>query len=199
MGTVVQAPAQSRSHRPSVIVPAPPVTVEDLDAGGYDDARLELLDGLCVLRPWPTPLRARVTSRLTRLLAQAATSGAHVLPAGVGVQLSARCLLVPDIVVAPSAEVAGRRLQETPYLVVEVADASTRRYDRTLKLDLYRERGVPACWLIDPDTATLEAFELVCGAYVTTSAAGPHGEFNATRPFPVTVRPAELIDPPDAE
>ncbi|CAJ65325.1 hypothetical protein FRAAL6702 [Frankia alni ACN14a] len=173
--------------------------VEDLDTGGYDDARLELLDGLCLLRPWPTPLRARVTSRLTRLLTRAATSGAHVLPAGVGVELSERSLLVPDIVVAPSAEVVGRRLRETPYLVVEVADASTRRYDRTLKLDLYRERRVPACWLIDPDTATLEAFELVGGVYVTASATGPHGEFAATRPFPVTVRPAELIDPPDAE
>ncbi|EIV95228.1 Uma2 family endonuclease [Frankia sp. QA3] len=196
---MVQAPPQSRSHRPSVTVPAPPVTVENLDTGGYDDARLELLDGLCVLRPWPTPLRARVTSRLTRLLTQAATSGAHVLPAGVGVELSARCLLVPDIVVAPSPEVVGRRLRETPYLVVEVADASTRRYDRTLKLDLYRERGVPSCWLIDPDAATLEAFELVDGAYVTTSAADPRGEFSARRPFPVTVRPIELIDPPDAE
>jgi hypothetical protein len=58
---------------------------------------------------------------------------------------------------------------------------------------------VPACWLIDPEAATLEAFELVSGAYVATSAAGPTGEFRSTRPFPVTVRPAELIDPPDAE
>lgn len=196
---MVQAASHSRSRRPSVTIPAPPLGVEDLDAAGTGDARLELLDGLCILRPWPTPLRARVTSRLTRLLAEAATSGAHVLPAGVGVTLSPRCLLVPDIVVAASPAGEDRRLRETPFLVVEVADASTRRYDHTLKLDLYREHGVVSCWLIDPDTATLEAFELVAGSYVATSATGPDGEFTTTRPFPVTVRTADLIDPPDAE
>ncbi len=180
-------------------VPTPPIAVADLDAGRYGDARLELLDGLCVLRPWPTPLRARVTDRLTSLLGRAATSGAHVLPTGVGLELSERCLLVPDVVVAPSPLGERRRLRETPFLVVEVADTSTRRYDRTLKLDLYRERGVPACWLIDPEAASLEAFELVAGDYVTTSVSGPEGQFRTSRPFPVTVRISELIDPPEAD
>ncbi|CAO5253716.1 Uma2 family endonuclease [Frankia sp. AgKG'84/4] len=180
-------------------VPTPPIAVADLDAGQYGDARLELLDGLCVLRPWPTPLRARVTDRLTILLGRAATSGAHVLPTGVGLELSERCLLVPDVVVASSPLGEQRRLRETPFLVVEVADTSTRRYDRTLKLDLYRERGVPACWLIDPEAATLEAFELVAGDHVTTSVSGPEGEFRTSRPFPVTVRISELIDPPEAD
>lgn len=198
---MVQAPAQPRSHshRPSLTVPAPPVTVADLDAGGHDDARLELLDGLCVLRPWPTPLRTRVTKRLTRLLAQAATSGAHILPAGIGVELSPRCLLVPDIVVAATGELTGRRLRETPFLVVEVADASTRRYDRTLKLDLYRERGVPSCWLVDPDSATIEAHDLHAGTYTAARVVSGPEPFTATRPFPVTIRPADLIDPPESE
>lgn len=160
---------------------------------------MELLDGLCVLRPWPTPLRARVADRLTRLLAQAATPGTQVLPAGVGVQLSPRCLLVPDIVVASSPADDRRRLRETPFLVVEVTDPSTRRYDRTLKLDLYRERGVPACWLIDPEAVSLDAFELIAGAYVATTVTGLDGEFHTARPFPTTVRLADLVDPPDAE
>ncbi|MCM3886392.1 Uma2 family endonuclease [Frankia sp. R82] len=199
MDSVVQASAQSRVRRPSVTVPAPPVTVADLVASG-DDARVELIDGLCVVRPWPTPLRARVTSRLARLLTDATTSGAQVLTAGVGMQVSSRCLLVPDVVVTSSpAPADSRPLQETPFLVVEVADASTRRYDRTIKLDLYREWGVPACWLVDPDTMTLTAFELVAGAYVPTSVTGPDATFRTVRPFPVTVRTAELIDPPDAD
>ncbi|MCK9874436.1 Uma2 family endonuclease [Frankia sp. Ag45/Mut15] len=198
MDGVVQASAQFRARRPSLTVPAPPVTVADLAAGG-GDARVEVVDGLCVVRPWPTPLRARVTSRLAQLLAGVSTSGAQVLPAGVSVEVSDRCLLVPDVVVASSPAPGGRTLRERPFLVVEVADASTRRYDRTVKLDLYREWGVPACWLVDPDSMTLTAFELVGGAYVTSSVTGADGEFHTVRPFPVSVRPADLIDPPDPD
>ncbi|WP_035908603.1 Uma2 family endonuclease [Frankia casuarinae] len=196
---MVQAPAQPRSHRPSMTVPTPPVTVEDLDTGGHDDARFELLDGLCVLRPWPTPLRARVTARLVRILADTATSGAHILPAGIGVELSPRSLLVPDVVVAAASGDTGRRFRDTPSLVIEVADASTRRYNRTLKLDLYRQRGVPSCWLIDPDTATIEAYDLVADAYLATRTVSGKETFTATQPFPVAIQPAELIDPPDSE
>jgi Uma2 family endonuclease len=185
-------------------LPTPPVTVRALDGLGPDDARIELLDGLCVVRPWPTPLRTRVTTRVARLLAAAATSGAHVYPAGVGVQISDRSLLIPDVVVAgvpatrdPGAE--RRWLTEAPFLVVEVADASTRRYDRTLKLDLYREHGVPSCWLVDPDTATVDVYDLMDGEFVRTGTAQGSGRLTVTRPFAVTVVPADLIDPPDPD
>ncbi len=93
----------------------------------------------------------------------------------------------------------GRRLRGTPSLVIEVADASTRRYNRTLKLDLYRQRGVPSCWLIDPDTATIEAYDLVADAYLATRTVSGKETFTATQPFPVAIQPAELIDPPGSE
>ncbi|OHV39902.1 MULTISPECIES: Uma2 family endonuclease [Pseudofrankia] len=229
-----QAVTQARRRLPSVVLPAPPVTVAVLDAAEADDGRVELLDGLCVLRPWPTPLRTRVTQRLAERLADAAPSGAYVYPHGVSIEVSARTLLAPDIVVgpaptllpapaptppAPGAGQAGAtpppgaggqvptsaaarsRIAELPFLVVEVADESTRRYDRTLKLDIYRERGVPSCWLIDPDpaaaTATIEVYDLVDGAYVRTAEARGTDPLTVTRPFPVTLVPADLIDPPD--
>ncbi|ABW09641.1 MULTISPECIES: Uma2 family endonuclease [Parafrankia] len=196
MSTVVQAPTPLRSHRPTLTLPAPPVSVADLDATALEDARVEVLDGLCVTRPWPTPLRARVTDRLRALLAQAATSGAQVFT-GVQVELSPRCLLVPDVAVVAVGDPDRRRITETPFGVVEVADASTRRYDRTLKLDVYREHGVPVCWLVDPDSATIEAFELVGRDYVPAGIVCGDEELSVLRPFPVTVTPAELIDPPD--
>ncbi|WP_238438384.1 Uma2 family endonuclease [Frankia nepalensis] len=209
------------------MLPAPPVTVAALDAADADDGRVELLDGLCVLRPWPTPLRTRVTQRLAERLATAAPSGAHVYPHGVSVQVSARTLLAPDIVVGPAPGRAAppasggqpaaashspapvssapaattSRVGELPFLVVEVADENTRRYDRTLKLDVYRERGVPSCWLVDPDpaaaTAVVEVYDLHDGAYVRTARVVGSETLTVTRPFPVTVVPADLIDPPE--
>jgi|GEM_PF-1896948 len=230
----------ARRRLPTVVLPAPPVTVVALEAAEADDGRVELLDGLCVLRPWPTPLRTRVTQRLAERLADAAPSGAHVYPHGVSIEVSARTLLAPDIVVGPApapatpsaaaASVAGgsagtgqptgaapaqgtggqvptgpaagrSRIEELPFLVVEVADESTRRYDRTLKLDIYRERGIPSCWLVDPDpaaaTATVEVYDLVDGGYVRTGEARGTDPLTVTRPFPVTVVPADLIDPPE--
>jgi Uma2 family endonuclease len=196
---VIPAVTQPRKRIPTLVLPAPPVTVEALDAAEADDGRVELLDGLCVLRPWPTPLRTRVTQRLSRHLEATVPSGAHVYPHGVSLRISARSLLAPDIVVGPAPAAEGRRLTELPFLVVEVADESTRRYDRTLKLDLYRERGVPSCWLVEPAAATaaVEVFDLVDGQYVRTGQAHGSDALTVTRPFPITVVPADLVDPPD--
>lgn len=211
----------ARRRLPTVVLPAPPVTVAALEAAEADDGRVELLDGLCVLRPWPTPLRTRVTQRLAERLADAAPSGAYVYPHGVSIEVSARTLLAPDIVVgpaptsphalvaasgpgtgpAPTGPTARNRIGELPFLVVEVADESTRRYDRTFKLDVYRERGIPSCWLVDPDpaaaTATVEVYDLVDGAYVRTARASGPAPLTVPRPFPVTVIPADLVDPGD--
>lgn len=196
---MIQAPTQLRSHRPTLTLPAPPVTVADIDASGHGDARVELFDGLCVARSWPTPLRTRVTSRLSRLLAAAATSGAQVFAHGVQVELSPRCLVVPDIAVVATGDPERGRVSGTPFLVVEVADGSTRRYDRTLKMDLYREHGVPSYWLVDPDNATIEAFDLANEEYHATSTVRDDQVLSVRRPFPVDVTPAELIDPPDSD
>jgi Uma2 family endonuclease len=200
-----------------VVLPAPPVTVAALDATDADDGRVELLDGLCVLRPWPTPLRTRVTQRLAELLRDAVPSGAYVHPHGLSLAVSTRTLLVPDLVVGPTPTPPGQqaggeggaatgptpraRLTEPPFLVIEIADEHTRRYNRTLKLDLYRDRGVPSCWLVDPDpagrTVTIEIYDLVDGAYVSAGRASDETPLRVTRPFPVMFIPADLVDPGD--
>jgi Uma2 family endonuclease len=199
-----------------VVLPAPPVTVAALDATDAEDGRVELLDGLCVLRPWPTPLRTRVTHRLIELLTEAAPSGASVFPHGLSVAMSPRTLLVPDLVVGPAPAASEEptdaeptptptptraRLTEPPFLVIEIADEHTRRYNRTLKLDLYRDRGVPSCWLVDPDpetrTVSIEVHDLVAGAYLLAAQATGNTPLTVTYPFPITLVPADLVDPGD--
>ena len=47
-----------------------------------------------------------------------------------------------------------------PDWVCEILSASTEKRDRTLKMRIYGEAGVPHMWLIDPRLQILEAFEL---------------------------------------
>ena len=58
----------------------------------------------------------------------------------------------------PKAE--GSDFHGTPDLVVEVLSPSTRRRDQTIKLDAYRDAGVPECWLVDPKGRTVTVFVL---------------------------------------
>lgn len=199
MTIVSQSSTPTPSRRPSLTLPAPPLTVTDLDEIGLDDPRLELVDGMWVVRPWPTPLRTRVTQRLSRILAAASPDGSAAIAYRVAVQINDRTELSPDIAVRRPAEEITRRLVEAPDLVVEVAEPANRRYDRTVKLDLYRERGIPACWLVDPDAPSVEAWELVNGEYILAGAATGSQILHLTRPFPITLVPADLIRPPSTD
>jgi Uma2 family endonuclease len=48
----------------------------------------------------------------------------------------------------------------TPDLVVEVLSPATRRIDQTLKLEAYRDAGVPEYWLVDPQARTILVYSL---------------------------------------
>ncbi len=194
---MIQPGSATRSRRPTLVLPAPPLTVTDLDELDLDDPRFELIDGMCVIRPWPTPLEARVTKRLVRLLVEATHADVRVHTRDVALRINTRNEIVPDIVVAAAdGGDRPRRLTDPPLLVVEVAELSNQRYDRTLKFDVYREGGVPHCWLVDADTPGVEAYELIDDAYVRTGSAVRSQELVITRPVSATIVPANLIDPP---
>jgi Uma2 family endonuclease len=79
-------------------------------------------------------------------------------------------------------------------LVVEILSPSTRRFDLTLKRQLYAEMGIPSYWIVDikePSVLVLEP--------------GPPGEYaermrltgaevgQVDHPFPVTFAAADLV------
>src|SRR6185295_16514306 len=68
----------------------------------------------------------------------------------------------------PQPDLAVLRRREPPYkdreawaedvlLLIEVADSSLR-YDRTTKLRLYAEAGIPEYWIVDCTTETVEVY-----------------------------------------
>ncbi|HEY6423191.1 MAG TPA: Uma2 family endonuclease [Pseudonocardiaceae bacterium] len=87
----------------------------------------------------------------------------------------------------------GEYLAAPPALFVEVLSPSTRRIDRLSKLSAYEEAGVPSYWLVDPDpeTPSLHALDLVDGHYVEVGCPSGEQVWQALRPFPVSVTPAD--------
>jgi len=86
-------------------------------------------------------------------------------------------------------------MTDPPVLAVEVASPRTRVYDRGRKRDVYEGLGIPSHWIIDvgQDTPSLTALDLRRGKYTETARVAGDVAFHATRPFPVTIVPADLV------
>lgn len=106
------------------------------------------------------------------------------------VRLSPRRQLQPDLVVlAKDDSLPDRR----PLLVVEVLSPSTRAVDLTLKRHVFEQGGITSYWLLDPLTPSLTVLELVEGAYVEVAVVKAEQAYDADRPFPVRIVPADLV------
>ncbi len=171
-----------------------PFTVAELDRLPNDGRRYELLDGVLVVSPRPTPAHQVVAFTLATVLAQASPAGLQVVPEP-GVLISPATELAPDIVVVTRDQLAGAKITEPPELVVEVRSPSTALIDLNRKKATYERFGVPSYWVVVPelDKPELLAFELEWGRYRQVAYARGEERFPAARPFPVEIVPARLV------
>lgn len=174
-------------------------TVEDLERIPDDGFRYELLDGTLLVSPAPGVWHQEVAFALARALYDACPPELHVVIAPFEWRGSGRTALQPDVLVARRADLlavdGGKFLARPPVLAVEVLSPSTRRIDRLSKLSAYEEAGVASYWLVDPDpeTPSLHALDLVDGRYVEVGCPSGEQAWQAQRPFPITVVPADLV------
>jgi Uma2 family endonuclease len=110
------------------------------------------------------------------------------------VRLAEDTELQPDVLVARRADLTERHLPAPPLLAVEVLSPSTRLIDRNLKRARFEAAGCQSFWVVDPDGLELTAWELADGAYNQVADVSGREAFHATKPFPVTVVPADLLD-----
>ncbi len=89
-------------------------------------------------------------------------------------------------------EVGGAKFTGPPLLVVEVRSPSTALIDLNRKKSAYEKFGVPSYWIVDPDPGRpeLTVFELGHGRHAL--AAQTTQAVSLSRPFSVTVNPADL-------
>ena len=170
------------------------LTVEDMENMPDDEFRYELDDGVLIVSPAPSTLHQLAVTRLAVILSAAC-------PAEFG-RAGGRRRQHQQVPAsgAGCGGSAGRLLesffQETPpELVVEVASARTRLYDRNRKKDIYEGFGIPAYWIVEPsrDHPELTVFELRSGAYQQTAHVIGGQEYRTAVPFPVTIVPSQLV------
>jgi Uma2 family endonuclease len=185
----------------STWLPAAPWSVADLERLPDDGNRYELVDGGLLVSPAPSPVHQRAVGRLYRLLDDAVPVQVEVLMAPLAVRPQGhlapseqRTELQPDVVVARAADFTSRDLPVAPLLAVEVLSPSSRLVDLHLKRAAYERTGAPCYWVVDPLEPSLRVFELdAASLYVEIAHVVGDAVFRAERPFPVAVRPCDLV------
>lgn len=171
-------------------------TVDDLDRLPDDGLQYELLDGLLLVTPAPVPLHQRAIGRLFLLLEAACPPWMEVFFSPLDWRPDRFTSLQPDLLVVRNEDVGPKNVTEPLQLAVEVLSPSTRRKDLMLKHSKYRDAGVIAYWVFDPDPTgpSLTAFDLDGGDYVVATQAGGDEIVLLRRPFEVEVTPTRLIE-----
>jgi Uma2 family endonuclease len=148
------------------------LTLAEWDALPEDSSRrYELVEGVLLVVPRPTPMHQRVMVRLAVELDRklpddlAALADVEVLVEGGNIPT----VRAPDVVVVPSA-----RAEQNPprlaaadiQLAIEVVSPGTGGTDRVMKMSEYAEAGIPHFWLVDlPPRLQLTAYTLFSGRY----------------------------------
>jgi Uma2 family endonuclease len=175
-----------------------PFTRADLDAMPDDGRRYELIDGVLVVSAAPGLRHQVAVVELSFLLRGACPPGFRVLVAPFAVVLADDTELQPDLLVARRTDLTERDLPRPPVLAVEVLSHSTRFIDRNVKRARFERAGVPTFWIVEPAAnpaqARLEVWELTdAGRYRLAAEAVGEQSYRARTPYPVAVRPADLV------
>ena len=138
--------------------------VRMIDAGAFDDMKIELVHGDLHRLPMPETRhghwQARVIQRLLQVVAE------NRLLGGVGIELGGETLVGCDAVIVHSPVSDNRHLTPADVaLVIEVAVSSVGR-DLGLKRVLYAEACIATYWVIHPEREVTHVYrELVAGEY----------------------------------
>lgn len=168
------------------------LSLAQFDALPDDGERRELLDGQVLLTPPPRAVHRRAAGHLHVLLLPACPEDLEVFLAPFDYRPDDRTSLQPDLMVLRCADVELDRVRRPLLLAVEILSPSTRAKDLLKKRRLYRETGVGSYWIFEPEEAVLTVLELNNGRYVEQMFKDDE-VFEAQRPFPVRIVPAELV------
>lgn len=169
-------------------------TVEDLAGTPDDGLRYELVDGVLLVSSAPSNQHQIVVGELHVLLRAACPAEARVMLAPTDYQPTRRRSLQPDLLVARRADVGTEPISAPLLLAVEVLSPSTRSVDLLLKRGVYAESGVAAYWVVDPLEPSIQAWTLVDGEYVDAGRAVDDEALQLDQPFPILLRPSQLLD-----
>ena len=160
-----------------------------------EDGRIELIDGEILMMTPIGPRHVYYVNRLTSVLIRAVGDLAIISPQNpVGIER--RSEPQPDLVVLRAR---GRDYfnalpgKDDALLVVEVADSSLE-YDRSVKMPLYANAGIPESWLLDVDACVIErCTEPGPDGYARIERCGAEGRITLVALPSVTIDLASIL------
>lgn len=149
------------------------MTADEYFALGETRERYELVDGVVLMSPSPTPQHQNLIGLIYRLIAAYLDDnpiGQVFLELDVHLGTGPRggdLVYRPDVMFLSREKAArvGDRVAETPDLIVEVVSPSSRRFDLETKKADYERAGVAEYWIIDPERDAMTFYRLESGRY----------------------------------
>lgn len=179
----------------SVVLPADAVagplqgywTYKDYAVLSEDGQRYEIMDGILLMAPSPSPEHQGVSKRLVFYLYQYIDLAglAQMFHASLDVELASNrvsqmCLYSCN---ASMRKLTATRVVGAPDLIVEIASPETATYDRVSKSMAYAQAGIQEYWLVYPERHAIEMLILQDGVYRS------QGTFRDKRTLPSQVVP----------
>lgn len=144
---------------------------------GYD---YELIDGVVVVSPSPTPRHQFISGEIYRQLADyAEKTKVGLVLFETDVQLGRKSdgkdlVYCPEVLFIRAERVAQikDRIVGPPDLMVEVVSSASRSLDSETKKNDYEQFGVGEYWLIDPEREAMAFYRLEDGRFLEVRASG---------------------------
>jgi len=186
---------------PADWVPGPPQgswTYDDYAALPDDENRYEIVNGVLIMAPTPTPEHQDIVGEIFSALRT------HIKLAGLGrvfmapidVDLGPKNVYQPDLVVILNAHldrVTEKKIIGAPDLVVEVASPSTAAYDRLTKYEKYAQAGIPEYWIVKAKPRTVEVLVLQNNEYRSLGIFKGHQTLSSKIVPDLSVRVAQFF------
>lgn len=175
------------------------LTYADLEQLPDDGNRYELIDGELYVTTAPRTSHQRAVRRLDHILDPNCPDHLEIFIAPFEWRVEEFVeLYQPDLLVARRADLTEKNLPRPPVLVAEVLSPSTRSRDLVLKRRTYARAGVEHYWTIDTDLPSVTVLELDDGRLEERLVAKGDELLVVKRPFPVALRPSDLVDQTEA-
>jgi Uma2 family endonuclease len=179
------------------------LTCDDYRAEGEVMARYDIVDGVREFTTQPTRRHQKYLLNLAELLRayQRATRAGEVLLAPTDILIRRAPLRArqPDLSLMSPARLAACAPPDdpapslvAPELVVEILSPSEHSRLRAAKLADYRQVGVLECWVVGPDTQTVQPLRLTPDPAESIATAGV-GETARSFAFPGLEVPVDAI------
>jgi len=146
-----------------------PVTYDIYAAMPDDGLRYEVIDGVLeMMSPSPTATHQDISLDLILELSSHCKSDYKIYAAPFDLILSKTNTVQPDLMMIHRSRlhiVTPRGVEGPPDLVVEILSPGSRKRDKVKKMAVYEKHAVPEYWVIDPETRTLEQYQLNDGGH----------------------------------